>query len=164
MSRQKSAPTEITPEIVTHPLETAKAAGLRYVTDEKPGIRRRRSGKGFTYTLPNGTTVRDKATLQRIKSLVIPPAYEKVWICTDPNGHIQATGLDVRGRKQYLYHPRWREVRDETKFSRMVAFARALPRIRERTTQDLKKPGMPREKVLAALVQLLEKNGDPDRK
>lgn len=147
------SPEEIKPD----PAASAKAAGLRYVSDEGPGIRRRKSGKGFSYIEPDGKPLRDKATLERINSLAIPPAYRDVWICPEPNGHIQATGVDERGRKQYHYHAKWREVCDEAKYARMMAFGEALPLIRERTEQDIKKPGMPREKVLAGLVQLLEK-------
>jgi DNA topoisomerase-1 len=140
----------------TDPLESAQAAGLRYVSDGSPGIRRRRAGRGFSYIGADGRPVRDKATLARIRSLAIPPAYTDVWICTLPNGHIQATGRDARGRKQYRYHPKWREVRDETKFGRMLAFSDALPRLRKRVEEDLAKPGLPREKVLATVVRLLE--------
>jgi len=144
------------PEPAPDPLESAQAAGLRYVSDTSPGIRRRRSGKGFSYVDAEGRPIRDKATLARIRSLAIPPAYTDVWICPSPNGHLQATGRDARGRKQYRYHPRWREVRDETKFGRMVAFSEALPRLRARVEEDLAKSGLPREKVLAAVVRLLE--------
>jgi DNA topoisomerase-1 len=138
------------------PVESAKDAGLRYVDDRGPGIRRRRSGNGFVYTDSNGRPIRDRETLARIASLVIPPAWTDVWICPNPAGHIQAVGRDARGRKQYRYHPRWREVRDQTKYEKMVAFAHALPRIRKRVTRDLRRPGLPREKVLAAVVRLLE--------
>ena len=138
------------------PKESAQAAGLRYVTDAKPGIRRIRCGKGFRYTAPGGATIHDEDTLRRIRSLVIPPAWTGVWICTIPNGHLQATGRDARGRKQSRYHPRWREVRDETKYERMVQFAQALPVIRERVKKDLALPGLPREKVLATIVSLME--------
>jgi DNA topoisomerase-1 len=140
------------------PEEAAKAAGLVYVRDDGPGIRRN-GAKRFTYVGPDGRAVRDRATLDRIRSLAIPPAYIDVWICPDPRGHIQATGRDVRGRKQYRYHPRWREVRDETKFGRMLAFSEALPRIREQVERDLGLPGHPREKVLAAVVHLLDETG-----
>jgi DNA topoisomerase-1 len=136
--------------------EAAAEAGLRYVSDERPGITRRRSGKGFAYRMPDGSPVRDEATLERIRSLAIPPAYRGVWICPHANGHIQATGRDDKGRKQYRYHPRWREVRDAAKFEHMMEFAAALPAIRARVDADLKKPGMPREKVLATIVHLLE--------
>lgn len=138
------------------PKESAQAAGLRYVTDAKPGIRRIRCGKGFRYTAPGGATIQDEETLRRIRSLVIPPAWTGVWICTLPNGHLQATGRDARGRKQSRYHPRWREVRDETKYERMLQFAQALPVIRERVKKDLAVPGLPREKVLATIVSLME--------
>jgi DNA topoisomerase I len=138
------------------PAESAEAAGLRYVSDAKPGITRKRSGKGFRYVGPDGKAVRDAATLERVRALAIPPAYTDVWICPDPRGHIQATGRDARGRKQYRYHPRWHAVRDETKFGRMLAFAGALPAIRERVEADMARPGLPREKVLATVVHLLE--------
>ncbi len=135
---------------------TAKSAGLRYVTDAMPGIRRERAGRGFRYRDADGRPVRDRATLKRIKALGIPPAWTDVWISPLSNGHLQATGRDARGRKQYRYHSRWREVRDETKFNRMLAFGRALPALRQRVAADLARPGLPREKVLAAVVQLLE--------
>jgi DNA topoisomerase-1 len=138
--------------------ESAKVAGLRYVNDvHTPGIRRIGSTHRVRYVAPNGQTVSDPAELARIKSLAVPPAWKDVWICPDARGHLQATGRDARGRKQYRYHPRWREVRDEVKYGRLIAFAQALPRIRQRTRADLKKNGLPREKVLAAAVQLLEK-------
>src|SRR5919206_4038784 len=142
--------------VVVDPREAAESAGLVYVSDEEPGIRRRRAGKGFTYKGPDGRAVRDAATLARIRSLAIPPAWTDVWICPDPNGHIQATARDAKRRKQYRYHPRWQAVRDETKYERTLAFARALPLIRERTERDLDLPGLPREKVLAVVVRLLE--------
>jgi DNA topoisomerase-1 len=138
------------------PVESARAAGLRYVSDVTPGIRRTRAGKGFRYTGHDGRRIRDVDTLGRIKRLAIPPAWTDVWICPDPRGHLQATGRDARGRKQYRYHPRWREVRDAVKYDRMLGFAEALPRIRERTDRDLERHGMPREKVLATVVRLLE--------
>jgi DNA topoisomerase I len=141
---------------IPNPIETARCAGLRYVSDSQPGIRRRRAGKGFRYTSPDGQPIRDAATLRRIKALAIPPAWKEVWICPNPNGHIQATGRDARGRKQYRYETRWRATRDETKYSRMIAFAEALPRIRAQVQQDLAQPGMPRTKVLATVVRLLE--------
>src|ERR1700677_2661754 len=119
-------------EIVTDPVEAAKSAGLRYVSDAKPGITRKRWRKGFRYFDAEGAQVRELETLARIKSLVIPPAWTDVWICTNPKGHLQATGRDARGRKQSRYHPRWREVRDETKYERMMIFGAALPTIRER--------------------------------
>ena len=140
------------------PPATAKLAGLRYVDDRRvPGIRRIGSKTRVRYVAANGRTIADRAELQRIRALVIPPAWKDVWICPDPRGHLQATGRDVRGRKQYRYHPRWREVRDEVKYGRLIAFAQALPKIRQRTDADLRKSALPREKVLAAVVQLLEK-------
>lgn len=142
--------------VVTDPVESAKEAGLRYVTDAKPGIARKRAGKGFRYVGPDGKTVRDAETLRRIRSLVIPPAWKDVWITTDPRGHLQATGRDARGRKQSRYHPRWRAVRDETKYERMLLFGTALRRIRERVEEHLRLPGLPREKVLATVVRLMD--------
>jgi DNA topoisomerase I len=136
--------------------KAATSAGLHYVSDRDPGIRRRRHGKQFRYLTPQGKPVRDAATLARIRSLVVPPAWTDVWICADPCGHIQATGRDVRGRKQYRYHPRFRAVRDETKYEKIFDFAAALPKIRARCERDLRQPGLPREKVLAAVVCLLE--------
>jgi len=135
---------------------SAEAAGLRYVTDGEPGIRRRRKGKGFTFLDPQGKTVKDAKVIARIKKLAIPPAWSDVWICPRANGHLQATGRDARGRKQYRYHSGWRRVRDETKFARLSAFGEVLPKIRERVDQDLSLRGLPREKVLAAVVNLLE--------
>jgi DNA topoisomerase-1 len=143
-------------EILTDPAQSAKAAGLRYVSDTKPGIQRKRHGKSFRYIDANGTPVREKDTLARIKSLVIPPAWTDVWICPNPNGHLQATGRDARGRKQSRYHPRWREIRDETKYSRMKIFGEFLPGIRQRVERDLALAGLPREKILATIVRLLE--------
>ncbi len=143
-------------EIVVDPQASAKAAGLRYVTDAKPGIGRLKMGKSFRFVSPEGKPVKDAETLGRIKSLVIPPAWTDVWICAQPNGHLQATGRDVRGRKQSRYHPKWREVRDENKYERMMLFGDALPVIRERVDHDLAKAGLPREKVLATLVRLME--------
>jgi DNA topoisomerase-1 len=143
--------------LVSDPVESAKAAGLRYVTDQQPGICRVRVGERFVFRDPQGVAIRDRTALARIRSLALPPAWTDVWICPAVNGHLQATGRDAKGRKQYRYHARWREVRDETKYWRMLAFSDALPRIRRRTSQDMAKPGLPREKVLAAVVQLLEK-------
>ena len=139
------------------PAESAKAAGLRYTTDARPGIRRIRRGRAFTYVDAEGRRVRTAAELARIRSLVIPPAWSDVWICPDPRGHLQATGRDARGRKQYRYHPKWRVVRDETKYDRVIGFAQALPVIRRTTSGHLRRQGLPREKVLATVVQLLEK-------
>jgi DNA topoisomerase-1 len=137
--------------------DTARAAGLRYVTDAKPGIRRRRAGRGFRYLGPDGKPVRKPEVLARIRSLVIPPAWTDVWICARENGHIQATGRDARGRKQYRYHPRYRSHRDETKFDRMRDFSKVLPSIRAQVERDLSLEGLPRERVLATVVRLLEK-------
>lgn len=145
------------PCAATDPTDAARAAGLRYTTDLEPGITRRRAGKGFAYRGPDGEPVRDAATLARIKALAIPPAWTEVWICGRADGHLQATGRDARGRKQYRYHPRWREVRDETKYGRMREFGRALPAIRARVDADLSLPGLRREKVLAVVVYLLER-------
>ena len=135
----------------------ASCDGLRFSSDSEPGITRRRAGKGFVYHMPNRRRVTDARVLERLRKLGIPPAYRDVWICLDPAGHLQATGIDARGRKQYRYHARWRIVRDAHKFERMRTFGRALPRIRRRVTTDLKRPGMPREKVLATVVRLLER-------
>jgi DNA topoisomerase-1 len=147
------------PKAAPHPAQSAVAAGLRYVSDAMPGIRRRRAGKGFVYLDADGRPIRDRGELARIRSLAIPPAYTDVWICPLPNGHLQATGRDARRRKQYRYHPRWREVRDETKFGRMLAFSEVLPAIRRRIARDMAVDGLPREKVLATVVQLLESTG-----
>jgi DNA topoisomerase-1 len=141
---------------ITDPRGAAEEAGLRYVSDEGPGIARRRAGRHFSYRLPAGGPVRDGATLARIRSLAIPPAWTQVWICPHADGHIQATGRDQKGRKQYRYHPRWREVRDAVKYDRMIDFARALPAVRERIEADMRRPGLPREKVLATVVHLLD--------
>jgi DNA topoisomerase-1 len=142
--------------VTVDPKRSAKSAGLRYVNDAEPGIRRMGAANRFRYVNPKGKPVRDPATLARIRSLVIPPAWTDVWICPHPNGHIQVTARDARGRKQYRYHPRWRAVRDGTKYDRMIAFGKALPAIRAATEKHLKLPGLPREKVLAAVVRLLE--------
>jgi DNA topoisomerase-1 len=156
LQRRKPKAAPRPPAIISDPIESAEAAGLRYVSDTQPGIRRRKSGKGFVYLGTDGKVIRDPKLLQRIRALAIPPAYTDVWICPNPNGHIQATGRDARNRKQYRYHPRWREVRDETKFERMLAFSEVLPRIRRAVERDLQLPGLPREKVLATVVRLLE--------
>ncbi len=138
------------------PAASAKAAHCRYVDDRTPGIRRVKSGTGFKLVRPDGSTIRDKAVVRRIKSLVIPPAWTHVWICPDEDGHIQATGRDARNRKQYRYHPRFREIREETKYERMMQFAELLPAIRAKVDEDLGRPGLTREKVLATIVRLLE--------
>lgn len=153
--RRKAGEPAATGTIVD-PQEAAESAGLIYLTDEEPGIRRRRSGQGFRYTDAEGKPVRDEKTLERIRKLAIPPAYGDVWICPDPRGHIQATGRDAKGRKQYRYHDRFREVRDSSKYEHMLEFAAALPAIRARIDEHLRLPGFPREKVLAAVVRLLE--------
>src|SRR5688572_2239016 len=136
----------------------AREAGLRYVTDATPGIRRETGRMGFVFRRPDGRRVRSQAEIRRILTLAVPPAWTDVWICPDPRGHLQATGRDARGRKQHRYHPNWRSCRDASKFERMRDFAAALPRIRRRTAADLSRRGLPRPKVLAAVVQLLEKS------
>jgi DNA topoisomerase-1 len=136
--------------------QQAEGVGLRYVTDEIPGICRSRYRNTFRYLRADETPVRDRSTLQRIAKLAVPPAYTDVWICPFVNGHLQATGRDARGRKQYRYHERWREVRDGSKYERLLAFARALPQIRKAVARDLAKSRMPKEKILAAVVTLLE--------
>jgi DNA topoisomerase I len=143
-------------EAVVDPNEAAEHAGLTYVSDDKPGILRRRAGKGFTYSGPGGSRISDVATLKRIKALAVPPAWADVWICPKQDGHIQATGRDARGRKQYRYHARFREVRESTKYHHMLHFAESLPAIRKKVTKHLALPGLPREKVLATVVNLLE--------
>jgi DNA topoisomerase-1 len=143
-------------DLTLEPAESARARGLRYVTDEMPGIRRERAGTGFRYRYPTGELVNEPPVLHRIKSLAIPPAWSEVWICPDPSGHLQATGRDDRRRKQSRYHPRWREIRDETKYARMVQFAKALPRMRKRIQRDMGLPGLTRKKVLATVARLLE--------
>src|SRR6266403_3651905 len=147
----------IEPGVAADSSEAAEEAGLRYVNDERPGYSRKAKGKTFEYLDTEGKTIRDEQRLLRIKRLAIPPAWTEVWICPSPNGHIQATGRDARGRKQYRYHERWREVRDENKYDRMLVFGKALPRIRRRVNKDLALSGLPRNKVLATVVQLLER-------
>lgn len=138
------------------PASSARTVGLRYVTDQMPGIRREHAGKSFRYRYPVGDIADDEQVLGRIRSLAIPPAWQNVWICPDPAGHLQATGLDDRKRKQYRYHRRWREVREETKYTRMIAFGNALPKIRARVEHDLSLHGLNRQKILATVVRLLE--------
>ena len=138
------------------PADAAQAAGLQYACDNRAGIVRKRSGRSFRYVDQEGPPIRDREALARIKSLAIPPAWTGVWICPSPLGHIQATGRDEKGRKQYRYHSLWRSVRDETKYGRLIAFGQALPRIRKQTDHDLSLPGLPKSKVLAAVVRLLE--------
>jgi DNA topoisomerase-1 len=148
---------------ITHPLpkaldevKSAEEAGLRYVIPKGHGIRRRRAGSGFVYLDEQDKPIQDDETLSRIRSLVIPPAWTSVWISPKPNTHIQAVGRDARGRKQYRYHPKYRQMRDLVKFDRMRAFGKALPRIRRVVGRDLARPGMPKRKILAAIVKLLE--------
>ena len=143
-------------QLPTDPYESAKVAGLRYVVPEGPGIVRKRVGKGFSYIGTDSRPVSDKGELARIRSLAIPPAWTNVWICPSKTGHIQAIGRDAKGRKQYRYHPLYRQVRDFTKFGRMIAFAAALLRIRKKVQQDLELSGLPKQKVLATVVRLLE--------
>ena len=138
------------------PEAAAEAAKLTYVSDTRRGIIRRPAESGFDYIDGSGVVISDATEIARIRSLAIPPAYRDVWICPDPAGHLQAVGWDARGRKQYRYHPQWRQVRDEVKFSRMFFFGRVLPQVRMRVDADLQLPGLPRGKVLAALVRLLE--------
>ncbi|MFL5244228.1 MAG: DNA topoisomerase IB [Gemmataceae bacterium] len=137
-------------------IQSAQSAGLQYATDDSPGIRRQRAGKGFRYLDAAGRQVRDPRELRRILSLVIPPAWRDVWICPLANGHIQATGRDERGRKQYKYHPRWQEIRDQTKYERMLDFGKTLPRLRRQVHGDLAKPALSQDKVLATIIRLLE--------
>jgi DNA topoisomerase I len=137
-------------------VEAAQDAGLVYTSDSEPGIRRVRNGRGFLYLDSDGHKVSDAATLDRIRSLAVPPAWKNVWICGRPRGHLQATGRDARGRKQFRYHPKWRETRDADKYARLVGFARTLPRIRSKVARDLRRDGLPREKVIATIVRLLE--------
>jgi Eukaryotic DNA topoisomerase I, catalytic core len=141
---------------IVDPKGTAESIGLRYVSDERPGIRRSKAGKGFSYLNPDGKVVTDKQALGRIRSIVIPPACTYVWICRSPDGHIQATGRDARGRKQYRYHVRFREIRESTKYEHVVGFAAALPTIPEKVREHMALRGLPREKVLATVVHLLE--------
>jgi DNA topoisomerase I len=138
------------------PEAAAEAAGLVYVSDDQPGITRRRQGRSFAYYRPDGSRITDRNMIDRINSLAIPPAYTDVWICPRPNGHLQATGRDARGRKQYRYHPRFRESRDSVKYERMLEFAEALPAIRAKVDGHMRRRGLPREKVLATVVHLLE--------
>jgi DNA topoisomerase I len=152
---QEQPRTEL-PATIVQARRHARASGLVYVCDIEAGIRRKRHGKSFEYIAPNGRPVRAARTLERIRSLAIPPAYTDVWICCDERGHLQATGRDARGRKQYRYHPAWRTTRDDGKFSRMIEFGAQLPRLRRRLKQDLALPGLPKDKVLAVIVTLLD--------
>jgi DNA topoisomerase-1 len=152
----RSSPPPGIPDPSPENVSAARAARLRYVNDRQPGITRRCVGGGFTYRDPKGKAVRDASELTRIKALAVPPAWTEVWICPLENGHLQATGRDARRRKQYRYHARWRRTRDETKYEHMLEFGQALPAIRRRIAADLALPGLPREKVLAAVVRLME--------
>jgi DNA topoisomerase-1 len=153
-------------DTATDPAASARAAGLRHVDDTRPGIHRRATGRKvrrgnrfvprFVYRDTHGRAIGDASTIDRLRQLAVPPAWTDVWICPDPNGHIQATGRDARGRKQYRYHPRWREERDGTKYARMIALGRVLPHLRRQIAADLRLPGVPRRKVLATVVRLLE--------
>ena len=151
-TRRPQTPTLTTME----PVASARHAGLHYVADTQPGIRRKRVGRGFRYLDTAGRPIRAPEILQRIRALKIPPAWTDVWICPRPDGHLQATGRDARGRKQYRYHTRWREVRDATKYDRLIAFGESLPRIRAQIRADMAQSGLPRQKVLATVVRLLE--------
>lgn len=153
IKNQKNKGTEI---IQTGPEISAKIAGLYYVSDNEPGIRRKRCGRGFSYLDENGRLIRDYEERIRLESLKIPPAWTDVWICPRPDGHLQATGRDEKGRKQYLYHTRWRLQRSQVKYDRMVLFGEVLPEIRKQVDEDLSRRGLPREKVLATVVRLLE--------
>ena len=143
-------------QTIVDPKDAAQSVGLRYVSDARPGIRRRKSGKGFLYTRVDGSRLSEPDVLRRIKALAVPPAWTDVWICPFAEGHIQATGRDAKGRKQYRYHARFREVRESTKYERVIGFADALPSIREKVEEHMALRGLPREKVLATVVHLLE--------
>lgn len=143
-------------DLAGNPEASARYAGLRYVSDTDPGYRRIRRGSGFAYVGPDGNTVRDEALRKRFERLVIPPAWTEVWICKHPRGHLQATGRDEKGRKQYIYHPKWSKIRNETKFGRIVPFGESLPAVRERIEHDLRKRNLTRDKVLAAVASLLD--------
>jgi DNA topoisomerase IB len=155
MTTRKPPPTS-TPSIDPALRAQAREMGLIYVSDAQPGIVRLRRGQRFSYRDASGAAIRDREVLARIRALAIPPAYEDVWICAHPRGHLQATGRDARARKQYRYHARWREERDQDKFGRVLSFGQTLPRLRRRVSSDLKLPGLPRDKVLALIVRLLD--------
>src|SRR4051812_10731238 len=158
--RRRRGPGQMRPGAVVpereSAVQSARKVGLRYVSDGKPGIRRERLRGRFRYVDPAGKPIKDQATLARIKALVIPPAWSEVWICSDPNGHVQVTARDAKGRKQYRYHPLWRKARDENKYEHLISFGNALPAIRGRVEKDLALPGLPRAKILATIVRLLE--------
>lgn len=156
-TNSSSAPDDTSHPNETESIEAAEAAGLRYVHDRDPGFTRKRAGKkGFSYLDHQGRKLRDKKVVKRIEALKIPPAWENVWICTRTNGHLQCTGRDARGRKQYLYHPNWRQFRDQTKFTKMISFGEKLPAVRRQIRKDLAKPGLSREKVLATVVAIMD--------
>jgi DNA topoisomerase-1 len=156
-AQKRSIQKHIKAVVTSDPIASAEAIGLRYVTDDIPGIERKRSGKkGFAYIDTNGDRIRDPDEIRRIDALAIPPAYKNVWICPFANGHLQATGRDAKGRKQYRYHPLWRSIRDQSKFTRMLVFSQSLPQIRQRLEHDLSLPGLPKEKVLATIIRLME--------
>lgn len=155
LAREKKKIAEL--EIVSDPEDAAEEAGLRYVSDEEPGYTRKKKGDDFEYFDTKGKPIKDETRVLRIRRLAIPPAYTDVWICPKTNGHLQATGRDARGRKQYRYHEKWRDARDETKYDKMLIFAAALPKIRKRVEADLKRPGLPKEKVVATIVSLMER-------
>ncbi|WP_414622004.1 DNA topoisomerase IB [Calothrix sp. CCY 0018] len=154
--KNKLVKQEVKAALAVEPYESAELVGLVYVSDATPGIKRQRKGKGFCYYDAEGNKICCEDELERIKALVIPPAWDQVWICTDERGHLQATGRDEKGRKQYRYHAHWRKIRSQTKFNRTIAFGLALPKIRKQVQKDLRKHGLPKEKVLAATVKLLE--------
>jgi DNA topoisomerase-1 len=156
MTFRGATAVDISTAMAAEAAQMAVEAGLRYVSSSEPGIRRRRAGKGFYYLTPQNRRLKSRAELKRIASLAVPPAYKDVWICVNPRGHLQATGQDARGRKQYRYHPEWRQVRDTAKFGRMASFGDALPKLRRKLTRDLSLAGLPRDKVLAAVVTLLD--------
>ena len=156
LTARQQRPHPQTAVLGVDPCESAQVRGLRYVTDARPGIRRQRSGRGFIYRAPDGPPIRDRQTLQRMNTLGIPPAWTEVWICPVAEGHLQATGRDAKGRKQYRYHPRWRAQRDQTKYAQMCAFGEALPLVRTQVAHDLALASLPRVKVLATVLRLLE--------
>lgn len=156
MTKLHAAPTDEAADNIIDPKDAAESVGLVYVSDQVPGISRRKNGKGWSYRDASGAKIAEKAEIERINKIGIPPAYTDVWICADKRGHIQATGRDAKDRKQYRYHERFREVRDSTKYEHMLTFAEVLPGIRERIDADMGRRGLPREKVLATVVRLLE--------
>src|SRR6202041_688132 len=156
MTLRASAAIDSSTAIAAEAAQMAIEAGLRYVSCKEPGIRRMRAGSGFYYLTPENRRLTSANELKRIVSLAVPPAYKDVWICVNPRGHLQATGQDARGRKQYRYHAHWRQVRDSAKFDRMVAFGDALPNLLRERTRDLAVPDLPRDRVLAVVVSILD--------